>query len=180
LSVAASAQTASRGTLPWWNEGSAKQAILDFVRDTTARENPKFVPTEERIATFDQDGTLWVEHPIYSQMVYCLDRVQVLATQKPELKEVKPFKTVLAGNREAIAELSMRVVEATKEFEDNWVKHHDETAAATLVVKTDSWYMGSNVGGKPRRLLAYIGGVGNYNRQCDELAANGYQGFALT
>src|SRR6267154_1701581 len=72
------------------------------------------------------------------------------------------------------------VVEATKEFEDNWVKHHDETAAATLVVKTDSWYMGSNVGGKPRRLLAYIGGVGNYNQQCDALAANGYQGFEMT
>ena len=73
-----------------------------------------------------------------------------------------------------------QVVEATKEFEDNWVKHHDETAAATLVVKTDSWYMGSNVDGKTRRLLAYIGGVGNYNKQCDELAANGYQGFAMT
>jgi acetone monooxygenase (methyl acetate-forming) len=72
-----------------------------------------------------------------------------------------------------------RVVEATKQFEDNWVKSHDEIAAATLVVKTDSWYMGSNVEGKPRRLLSYIGGVGNYNRQCDELAANGYQGFAM-
>ena len=60
------------------------------------------------------------------------------------------------------------------------MKHHDETAAATLVVKTDSWYMGSNVDGKPRRLLSYIGGVGNYNQQCDALAANGYQGFAMT
>jgi acetone monooxygenase len=72
-----------------------------------------------------------------------------------------------------------RIVEATKELEDRWVHHHDETAAATLVVKTDSWYMGSNVEGKPRRLLSYIGGVGNYHRQCDELAANGYPGFAM-
>jgi acetone monooxygenase len=72
-----------------------------------------------------------------------------------------------------------RIVEATKELEDRWVQHHDETAAATLVVKTDSWYMGSNVEGKPRRLLSYIGGVGNYHRQCDELAANGYPGFAM-
>jgi haloacid dehalogenase-like hydrolase len=111
LSASASAQTASSGTLASWNEGSAKQAILDFVRDTTDRSNPKFVPPEERIATFDQDGTLWVEHPIYSQMAYCLDRVPVLAAQKPELKEVEPFKTVLAGNREAIAELSMRDLE---------------------------------------------------------------------
>jgi acetone monooxygenase len=72
------------------------------------------------------------------------------------------------------------VIEATEELQDNWVKHHDETAAATLVVKTDSWYMGSNVEGKPRRLLSYIGGVGNYNRQCDELASNGYPGFVMT
>jgi phosphoglycolate phosphatase-like HAD superfamily hydrolase len=111
LSVFASAQTASSGPLPSWNEGSAKQAILDFVRDTTDRASPKFVPPEERIATFDQDGTLWVEQPIYSQMVYCLDRVPVLAAQEPALKEIEPFKTVLSGNREAIARLSMRDLE---------------------------------------------------------------------
>src|SRR5580700_5360642 len=98
----------AQGPLPSWNDGPAKQAIVDFVRTTTESGGTKFVPTEERIATFDQDGTLWVEHPIYSQLVYCLDRVPVLAAQKPELKEVEPFKTVLAGNREAIAELSMR------------------------------------------------------------------------
>jgi phosphoglycolate phosphatase-like HAD superfamily hydrolase len=111
LTVSASAQTASSVTLPSWNEGSAKQAILDFVRDTTDRASPKFVPPEERIATFDQDGTLWVEHPIYSQIMYCLDRVPVLAAQKPELKEVEPFKTVLSGNREAVARLSMQDLE---------------------------------------------------------------------
>ncbi|MCK6395628.1 NAD(P)/FAD-dependent oxidoreductase [Zoogloea sp.] len=72
-----------------------------------------------------------------------------------------------------------KVIEATKEFEDSWVQHHDETAAKTLVVKTDSWYMGSNVDGKPRRLISYIGGVGNYNSQCDDLASKGYPGFAM-
>ncbi|WP_253950392.1 NAD(P)/FAD-dependent oxidoreductase [Methylibium sp. T29] len=71
-------------------------------------------------------------------------------------------------------------IEATQALEDHWVQHHDETAAATLVVKTDSWYMGSNVEGKPRRLLSYIGGAGNYHRQCDELAAKGYPGFSMT
>ncbi|MGO4505380.1 HAD family hydrolase [Bradyrhizobium sp. 2TAF36] len=111
LSVSASALTVSSGPLPSWNEGSAKQAILDFVRDTTDRASPKFVPPEERIATFDQDGTLWVEQPIYSQMVYCLDRVPVLAAQEPALRDVEPFKTVLSGNREAIAGLSMRDLE---------------------------------------------------------------------
>jgi acetone monooxygenase (methyl acetate-forming) len=72
-----------------------------------------------------------------------------------------------------------QVVEPTAEFEDHWVRHHDETAAATLVVKTDSWYMGSNIDGKPRRLLSYIGGVGNFRKQCDEQAAAGYPGFAM-
>jgi phosphoserine phosphatase len=88
-----------------WNDGPAKQAIVDFVRVTTEQGNPGFVPPEERIATFDQDGTLWVEHPIYSQVVYCLDRVPAVVAQKPELKNVEPFKTVLSGNREAIAKL---------------------------------------------------------------------------
>ncbi|WP_228720734.1 flavin-containing monooxygenase [Nitrogeniibacter mangrovi] len=72
-----------------------------------------------------------------------------------------------------------RVVEATEAFQDAWVEHHDETAAKTLVVKTDSWYMGSNVEGKPRRLLSYIGGVGNYHKRCDELATQGYPGFDI-
>jgi phosphoglycolate phosphatase-like HAD superfamily hydrolase len=111
LSASVSAQTASSGTLASWNEGPAKQAILDFVRDTTDRANPKFVPPEERTATFDQDGTLWVEHPIYTQMKYCLDRVPVLVAEKPALKEVEPFKTVLSGNRAAIAKLPMRDLE---------------------------------------------------------------------
>jgi acetone monooxygenase len=72
-----------------------------------------------------------------------------------------------------------QIIEATKDFEDHWVQHHDEVAAKTLVVKTDSWYMGSNVDGKPRRLISYIGGAGNYHRRCDEIAAEGYPGFAM-
>ena len=71
------------------------------------------------------------------------------------------------------------VVEATEAFQDEWVQHHDETAAKTLVVKTDSWYMGSNVEGKPRRLISYIGGVGTYNQKCDQLASQGYPGFEM-
>ncbi len=71
--------------LPSWNDGAAKQAIVDFVKATTDSASPNFVPPEERIATFDQDGTLWVEHPMYSQVVYCLDRVPALVKAKPEL-----------------------------------------------------------------------------------------------
>jgi phosphoglycolate phosphatase-like HAD superfamily hydrolase len=91
--------------LPSWNDGPAKQTILDFVRETTDRANTKFVPPVERIAAFDQDGTLWVEHPIYSQILYCFDRVPALAAQKPALKHVEPFKTILSGERKAIAGL---------------------------------------------------------------------------
>ena len=112
LATSAQAETVPPGgALSSWNDGPAKQAILDFVRDTTDQASPKFVPPEDRIATFDQDGTLWIEHPMYSQMMYCLDRVPVLAAEKPALKRSEPFKTVLSGNREAMAKLSMRDLE---------------------------------------------------------------------
>lgn len=97
--------------LPSWNDGQVKQAILQFVQATTDQSNPKFVASDERIATFDQDGTLWVEHPMYTQVVYCLERVPALAAKKPELKNVEPFKTVLSGNREAIAKLTLQDLE---------------------------------------------------------------------
>jgi phosphoglycolate phosphatase-like HAD superfamily hydrolase len=111
LPASARAQPASNAPLASWNDGPAKQAILDFVRATTEQASPKFVPPEHRIATFDQDGTLWVEHPMYTQVVYCLERVPAVAAQKPELKNRQPFKTVLSGNREAMAKLSMHDLE---------------------------------------------------------------------
>src|SRR6476646_6528071 len=97
--------------LPSWNDGPAKQAIVDFVKATTDSASPKFVPPEERIATFDQDGTLWVEHPIYSFVMYALDRVPAVVKAKPHLAKVDPFTTVLSGDREAIAKLSLRDLE---------------------------------------------------------------------
>jgi phosphoglycolate phosphatase-like HAD superfamily hydrolase len=105
LFTSAAAQAAA--PLASWNEGPAKQAIIDFVHATTAQGSPKFVPLEDRIATFDQDGTLWVEQPIYTQVVYCLERVPAVVAEKPELKNREPFKTVLSGNRAAMAELSL-------------------------------------------------------------------------
>ena len=97
--------------LPSWNDGPAKQTIVEFVQATTTPGNPKFVPPAERIATFDQDGTLWVEHPMYSQVIYCLERVGAVVKAKPELKNVEPFKTVLSGNREAMAKFSLKDLE---------------------------------------------------------------------
>ena len=97
--------SAAAEPLESWNDGAAKKAIIEFVKQTTDKASPKFVPPEERVATFDQDGTLWVEHPVYGQMMYCLDRVPALVKAKPELANVEPFKTVMSGDREAIAKL---------------------------------------------------------------------------
>jgi phosphoglycolate phosphatase-like HAD superfamily hydrolase len=94
-----------------WRDGPAKQAIVDFVRVTTDRASPAFVPPEQRIATFDQDGTLWVEQPAYTQLVYCLDRVPAVVDADPELANQEPFKTVLSGNRTAIAKLPLGELE---------------------------------------------------------------------
>ena len=107
LGVARSNVSAAEDPLPSWNEGPAKQAVLDFVKATTDAASPSFVPPEARVTTFDQDGTLWVEHPMYTQVVYCLQRVPAVVEKKPELKNVEPFKTVLSGDREAMAKLTM-------------------------------------------------------------------------
>jgi cyclohexanone monooxygenase/acetone monooxygenase len=76
-------------------------------------------------------------------------------------------------------ERDLQVIEADKQFQDQWVDHHDGIANATLVTKTNSWYMGSNIEGKPRRLLSYIGGVGAYRQKCDEVSSGGYSGFII-
>jgi len=107
--VATKAQAAD--PLPSWNDGPAKQAIVDFVKATTETGGANFVAPEERIATFDQDGTLWVEHPMYSQVMYCLERVPALVKAKPELAKVAPFSTVLEllhGDRAAMEKLNMQ------------------------------------------------------------------------
>jgi haloacid dehalogenase-like hydrolase len=96
--------------LPSWNAGPAKDAIVKFVGATTDAGSPNFVPLAERIATFDHDGTLWVEHPIYTQLVFCFDRVPAVVKAKPELATVEPFRAVLTGNTEAIARLGLEAL----------------------------------------------------------------------
>jgi phosphoserine phosphatase len=100
--------------LPSWNDGPAKEAILEFVKATTTQGGPQFVPPEARVATFDQDGTLWVEHPMYTQVMYCLERVPDLVKAKPQLKNKPPFNTVLEllhGDRAAMEKLNMKDLE---------------------------------------------------------------------
>jgi phosphoglycolate phosphatase-like HAD superfamily hydrolase len=84
--------------LPSWNEGSVKQAVVAFVGRVTTEGGPDFIPPAERIATFDNDGTLWAEQPIYFQVQFALDRVKALAPKHPEWKEKQPFKPLLAGD----------------------------------------------------------------------------------
>ena len=101
---AASAQAATTANpLPSWNDGATKQSILDFVAAVTREGSPDIVPPAERIATFDNDGTLWVEHPMYTQLAFALDRVKALAPQHPEWKDTQPFKAALEGDMKTLA-----------------------------------------------------------------------------
>src|SRR5271154_2909691 len=106
LGTLAPASVASDDPLPSWNEGAAKKAIFAFVKDTTEKSSSKYVEPKDRIATFDQDGTLWTEHPLYAQAMFALSRLGQLAPQHPEWKEKDPFKSVLAGDREAMSKFS--------------------------------------------------------------------------
>src|SRR5271163_3257467 len=92
--------------LPAWNAGPAKDAIVAFVKDTTDKSSPKYVEPADRIATFDQDGTLWTEHPLYGQAAFALARVGEMASSHPEWKQKEPFKSVLAGDREAMSKFT--------------------------------------------------------------------------
>ena len=84
--------------LPSWNDGAAKKSIIDFVAKVTKEGSPDFVPPAERIATFDNDGTLWAEQPMYFQLLFALDRVKALAPQHPEWKDKEPFASLLKGD----------------------------------------------------------------------------------
>jgi phosphoglycolate phosphatase-like HAD superfamily hydrolase len=88
--------------LPSWHDGAAKRAIMDFVQRVTTPGGTDFVPEPERIATFDNDGTLWAEQPMYFQFAFALDRVKALAHQHPEWKDQEPFKSLLAGDYKGV------------------------------------------------------------------------------
>ncbi len=88
--------------LPSWNDTSTKARLIDFVRAVSDPEDPAFVEPEERVATFDNDGTLWVEQPIYTEMAFALHRVKELAQVHPEWKTQQPFKAVIEGDKDAL------------------------------------------------------------------------------
>jgi phosphoserine phosphatase len=94
-------QSVAEDALPSWNEGSAKKAIVEFVAQVTKEAGPEFVPPAERVAVFDNDGTLWPEQPVYFQFLFALDRIRSLADKHPEWREKQPFKSVLQGDIKA-------------------------------------------------------------------------------
>jgi len=117
-----------------WNDGAAKVAIVDFVRSVITKGSPNFVPVNERIAVFDNDGTLWAEQPMYFQLLFALDRVNALAPRHPEWKTKEPFasllkgdmKAALAGGEHAILEIMMAThagmtTEAFEQIVKNWI-----------------------------------------------------------
>jgi phosphoserine phosphatase len=105
------AQTAQEDPLPAWRSGVTKKAILEFVRKVTDKDSPHYVAPADRIATFDNDGTLWVEQPMYAQLTFALDRVKTLAPKHPDWKSKEPFNGVLAGDREAMTKLTKKDLE---------------------------------------------------------------------
>jgi phosphoglycolate phosphatase-like HAD superfamily hydrolase len=118
-----------------WNDGATKSSIVDFVARVTKEGGADFVPIPERIATFDNDGTLWAEQPVYFQVAFAFDRIRALAPQHPEWKDTEPYKSVLVGDDKALAALDekslLEVIAAThagmttSEFAsivENWIE----------------------------------------------------------
>src|SRR3954451_12268716 len=96
--LACAATARAEDALPSWNDGPTKKSITDFVAKVKAQGSPDFVKPAERIAVFDNDGTLWCEQPIYFQLAFALDRVRLMAPEHPERRDKEPFKSILAGD----------------------------------------------------------------------------------
>jgi hypothetical protein len=104
LAVPGTSQPPAADPLPSWNDTAPKKAITAFVEKVTREGSPDFVPPADRIAVFDNDGTLWCEHPMYVQLAFAIDRVKALASRHPEWKDRQPFKAVLENDLKALAE----------------------------------------------------------------------------
>jgi phosphoglycolate phosphatase-like HAD superfamily hydrolase len=170
--LAAGAAQAQEAPLASWNDGAAKAAILDFIKATTEEGSKDFVPPEDRIATFDQDGTLWVEHPIYAQAAFALDRVKAMAGAHPEWKEKEPFKAVLSGDRRAMAGFS----------EGDWVEivaaTHAGMSTEAFIALVGKWLETAE---HPRFEKKYTDLVYQPMREVmDLLRANGFRTYIVT
>jgi phosphoglycolate phosphatase-like HAD superfamily hydrolase len=106
LTIAACAPATTSDPLPSWTDGEAKTAVVAFVQQVTDSAGPAFVPESERVAVFDNDGTLWAEQPMYFQLAFAIDRVRALAPDHPEWSSQMPFAAILSGDREALGALT--------------------------------------------------------------------------
>ncbi len=103
MAALTTSDTRASDPLPSWNETATRQAIINFVEKVTTEGSPDYVPPADRIATFDNDGTLWTEHPMYTQLAFAIDRVKALAPEHPEWRTKQPFKAVLDDDLQALA-----------------------------------------------------------------------------
>lgn len=131
--VLSAPRAAAQDPLPSWNDGPAKQAIIRFVQAVTDKSSPQYVEPQDRIATFDNDGTMWVSHPVYTEFVFALDRLRNLAPQHPEWKNEMPFKKVLSNGTRAMAELS------DKEWGQIYGATHSGMSVAAFLKKARDW-----------------------------------------
>jgi phosphoglycolate phosphatase-like HAD superfamily hydrolase len=163
---------ASRDPLPSWNDGSTKKAILEFVAAVTDKNGKDYVKPAKRIAVFDNDGTLWVEYPMYTQALFAFDRVKKLAPEHPEWKTKQPFKGVLEGDMKAVGASGMKGL-----MEIVMATHSGMTAAEFEKTVTD--WLATHKQPKFKRL--YTESV--YQPQLELLAylrANGFRTFIVS
>lgn len=158
--------------LPSWNDGTSKQAIVDFVKKVTTEGGADYVAPEDRIAVFDNDGTLWTEQPFYFQLGFILDRVKALAPEHPEWKEKEPFKSILAGDLKGIAKSGERgIVELAMET------HAGMTTEDFRKIVID-WFATARhpKTGKPYNEMTFL----PMRELLDYLRANGFKTFIVS
>ncbi|GAF77443.1 unnamed protein product [marine sediment metagenome] len=158
--------------LPSWNDGTAKEAILYFVNAVTDKNSKDFVEPAERIAVFDHDGTLWVEYPMYTQILFAFDRVKKLAPQHPEWKTTQPFKALLEGDMKTVGESGM------KGLMEIVVATHSGMTAAEFEQEASQWLATTK---HPKFDRLYSECI--YQPQLDLLAylrANGFKTFIVS
>jgi len=166
------AMAAPADPLPSWNDGHAKQSILDFVAAVTKEDGPDYVKPAERIATIDNDGTLWVEQPVYTQFAFAIDRVKATANQHPEWKTQEPFKSILSGDMKAVAAMGekgmVEIVAAT----------HSGMSTADFNKEVKEWLA---VAKHPRFKVLYTDRVYQPMIELlDYLRANGFKTFIVS
>lgn len=158
--------------LPSWNDRTSKQAIVDFVTKVTDEKNADFVKPEDRVAVFDNDGTLWSEQPFYFQLGFMLDRVKALAPEHPEWKETEPFKSILAGDLKGMAASGEKGI-----IELGMATHAGMTTDEFTKIVTD-WFAASKhpKTGKPYNEMTFL----PMRELLDYLRANGFKTYIVS